>query len=540
MTALDRLADGLGFVTSRPDCATAAPHRSQPPKPGVSMRLRAQSLPLLLSAVSGLATVGCGIEAPYPVRLEHGEVEAAAGREDTARLGAAPGWELCDTTARIVRDIIPGAGHSYPRGLTHGNEALLFSATDGVWGREPWVSVGVASGTRPLLDVNTGVPGSDAGPFIQGGTTTYFAAKSGMHGRELWKTDGTTEGTALVKDISSGALGSAPEHLTFYDGVLYFTANDGVHGRELWRSDGTEEGTYLLRDFSTEGDLVSSHFELVAGTNALYVKVNIFSPTDRQASRVQLYRTDGTRFVRLVDGPEDHMLGDLTPVEDKLFFTWNFDAPETRLYVTHGTSGWARYVYTFIGAPLGLVSYKNKLFLSATTGDEGMDFELWRSDGTTSGTTRVKDIYPGTVPSQPTNLTVVKDRLFFVADDGVHGRELWSSDGTSAGTQLHADLAVGAQGSEPSELTAVEEYLFFSAYTEAGGREAWVSDTREQGAFEVQGIAPGTLHSLPSDFVRSGWDLYFVASDSADYGRELRALRMRPAGMCDLTGNGMR
>ncbi|WNZ62466.1 hypothetical protein QEG98_01035 [Myxococcus sp. MxC21-1] len=502
------------------------------------MRLRAQSLPLLLSAVSGIATLGCGVEAPYPVRQEHGEVEAAASREDTARLGAASGWDLCDTTARLVRDIIPGAGHSHPRDLTHGNEVLLFSATDGVGGREPWMSSGVASGTHPLRDVHSGGPGSDAGPFLQGGTTTYFAASDGVHGRELWKTDGSTAGTELVKDISPGGLGSDPEHLTFYDGVLYFTANDGVHGRELWRSDGTEEGTFLLRDFSTEGDLVSSHFELVAGSNALYVKVSIFSPTDRQSSRVQLYRTDGASFVRLVDGTEENMLGDLTPVGDKLFFTWNFDAPQTRLYVTNGTSSWARYVYTFVGAPLGLVAYKNKLFLSAATGAGGADFELWRSDGTTSGTTRVKDIYPGPVPSQPTSLTVVKDRLFFVADDGVHGRELWSSDGTSAGTQLHADIAVGALGSEPAELTAVEEYLFFSAHTEAGGREAWVSDTREPGVFEVQGIAPGAMHSDPNNFVRSGWDLYFVASDNADYGRELRALRIRPAGMCDMSGNG--
>lgn len=229
----------------------------------------------------------------------------------------------------------------------------------------------MAPGTRPLLDVYSGGPGSDAGPFLQCGTTTYFAANDGVHGRELWKTDGTTEGTELVRDISPGELGSDPEHLTFYDGVLYFTANDGVHGRELWRSDGTEEGTFLLRDFSTEGNLVSSHFELVAGTNALYIKVNIFSPTDRQSSRVQLYRTDGASFVRLVDGSEENMLGDLTPVGDKLYFTWNFDAPQTRIYVTNGTSSWARYVYTFIGAPLGMVAYKNKLFLSAATGAGG-------------------------------------------------------------------------------------------------------------------------------------------------------------------------
>ncbi|ATB44623.1 hypothetical protein MYMAC_000194 [Corallococcus macrosporus DSM 14697] len=504
------------------------------------MRLRAQSLPLLLSAVSGIATLGCGIEAPYPVRLEHGEAEAAASREDAARPDAPYGWELCDTTARLVRDIVPGAGHSDPLDLTHGNDVLLFSASDGVWGREPWMSSGVMSNTRPLLDLHSGGQGSDAGPFLQGGATTYFAARNSVHGRELWKTDGTLEGTVLVRDIAPGPLGSDPDHLTFFDGILYFTANDGVNGRELWRSDGTEEGTYLLRDFSTEGDQVSNHFELVAGSNALFVQVNVYAPSSSSMSRVQLYRTNGTHFVRLADGPEDNTLDDLTPVGDKLFFTWNLDAPETRLYVTSGTSGWARFVYTFTGTPSGLTGYKGRLYLSAANGVAGQDFELWRSDGTTSGTVRVKDIYPGVVPSRPENLTVVKDRLFFTADDGVHGRELWSSDGTGAGTQLHADLAVGAASSEPAELTAVEEFLFFSAHTEAGGREAWVSDVRETGAFEVQGIAPGAMHSDPSHFVRSGWDLYFVASDSADYGRELRALRMRPAGMCNPGGNGGR
>ncbi|WP_426756271.1 ELWxxDGT repeat protein [Myxococcus sp. Y35] len=502
------------------------------------MRLRAKSVPLLLSVVSGIAATGCGIEAPYPVRLEHGEVEAEARRDDSARPEEEPteDWELCDTNARLVRDIIPGPGDSNPLHLHHGNQTLLFTATDGVWGRELWLSSGVAPGTLPLMDIHSGSPNSDAGPFIQSGTTTYFAAKNSVHGRELWKTDGTPGGTSLVKNIAPGPQDSDPEHLTVFDGILYFTADDRVNGRALWRSDGTEEGTYLLRDFSVVGDQVSSRFELVAGSNALFVQVDVFSPSNDFPSRVQLYRTNGTSFVRLADGPEDNTISHLTPVGDRLFFTWNNDEQETRLYVTSGTSSWARFVYTFTGTPSELTAYKGRLYLSAATDETGDDFELWRSDGTTSGTTRVKDIFPGPVPSQPESLTVVKDRLFFTADDGVHGRELWVSDGTSAGTVLRADIAPGALGSAPSELTAVEAYLFFSAQTDEGGREAWVSDSREDGAFELMGIAPGTMHSEPKGFVRSGWDVYFTATDSTDYGRELRALRLRPAGTCSVAG----
>ncbi|BBH39096.1 hypothetical protein myaer102_16210 [Microcystis viridis NIES-102] len=76
----------------------------------------------------------------------------------------------------------------------------------------------------------------------------------------------------------------------------------------------------------------------------------------------------------------------------------------------------------------------NTLFFSANDGVNG--FELWKSDGTATGTVLLKNILPGFSWSGPSNLTAVGSTLFFRANDGVNGQELWKSDGTAAGTVL--------------------------------------------------------------------------------------------------------
>jgi ELWxxDGT repeat protein len=50
---------------------------------------------------------------------------------------------------------------------------------------------------------------------------------------------------------------------------------------------------------------------------------------------------------------------------------------------------------------------------------------LWTSDGTAAGTYRVREFSRGPYPSDPGHLRAVGGRLFFRADDGVHGSELW-------------------------------------------------------------------------------------------------------------------
>ncbi len=119
-------------------------------------------------------------------------------------------------------------------------------------------------------------------------------------------------------------------------------------------------------------------------------------------------------------------------------------------------------------------------------------YELWKSDGTTAGTTLVKDINPGGSALVGSQITLYNGEMYFFADDGTHGWELWKSDGTAAGTMLVVDLYPGLpsgnvfSGTTPKPfITANNQYMFFFARDTAG--------TNDWGLWRSDGTAGGTV-----------------------------------------------
>ena len=86
------------------------------------------------------------------------------------------------------------------------------------------------------------------------------------------------------------------------------------------------------------------------------------------------------------------------------------------------------------------------LYFSATDRTNGV--ELWKSDGTASGTVMVKDINPGAGASNPSSFVNVGGILYFRAINGTSGAELWKSDGTASGTVMIKDINPGPIQSE--------------------------------------------------------------------------------------------
>ena len=164
------------------------------------------------------------------------------------------------------------------------------------------------------------------------------------------------------------------------------------------------------------------------------------------------------------------------------------------------------------------VEFNGALFFAANDGVAGI--ELWKSDGSASGTVLVKDINTGTGDSNPSNFTVVGNVLYFTATDSTHGIELWKTDGTTAGTVLVKDIYPGTGSSSPMYLVALGNTLMFSANTATYGYELWKSDGTDIGTVLVKDINSGTVGSSPSFLVAMGNAIYFTAYSPA-YGSEL-------------------
>src|SRR6188472_3547030 len=75
--------------------------------------------------------------------------------------------------------------------------------------------------------------------------------------------------------------------------------------------------------------------------------------------------------------------------------------------------------------------------------------------------------------STPSDFIEVNGVTYFVATNATNGRELWKSDGTTQGTTMLVDVNVGTGSSDPSSLVNVNGVIYFAAKNASDGRELW-------------------------------------------------------------------
>jgi ELWxxDGT repeat protein len=168
------------------------------------------------------------------------------------------------------------------------------------------------------------------------------------------------------------------------------------------------------------------------------------------------------------------------------------------------------------GNPTQFTAVGNTAYFAAYDVTRGS--ELWKTDGTASGTKFVKDIYLGATgayanSSEPQNLTALNGTLFFTAFHPDYGRELWKSNGSGSSTKLVKDIALGTQNSLVSELTKSGSLLYFRAYDPTNGFQLWKSDGTSNGTSVATQI---DLGASPTDMTDVNGTLYFVGDAVGD------------------------
>lgn len=165
--------------------------------------------------------------------------------------------------------------------------------------------------------------------------------------------------------------------------------------------------------------------------------------------------------------------------------------------------------------PMYLTEFNGKLYFNADDDVHGQ--ELWVSDGTEEGTFMVIDLVPGEDGSVPQHLTVVNDTLFFWADNNDDGFDLYKTDGTAEGTVRLADvnpesepLAHGACGFNYEAATANNMLFFIGVYPDTGW-ELWASDGTPEGTILLADIDPGPASSIPLSLRNISETLFFWA-----------------------------
>ncbi|WP_435353923.1 ELWxxDGT repeat protein [Emticicia sp. SJ17W-69] len=442
------------------------------------------------------------------------------------------GYELWKSNGKeestlIIKDI--NVESSTPSNLINVNNILYLSANDGKVGQELWKSDGTAVGTTLVKDINIGAGNSNISMLGTANNNLFFNANDGNTGLELWSS--MANNTQLVKDFFNGYNEySRISYFASINNIMYLSVTDnGVLGTELWRTDGTPAGTVLVKDIWPGSGSSEPKF-LTNLNNTLY-----FLASNPETGFLGLWKSDGTSAGTLLVRDTGGIPREMINVNGTLFWTtinnqiWKSDGTEA------GTVPVKTIPSAFSNDTYFLTNVNGTLFFVSNNGLEGgtgSGVELWKSDGTEAGTVLVKNINL-TGNSYPRDLVDVNGVLYFYADDGIHGMELWKSNGTEAGTVLVKDINIGtsnsSDGTYPFDtyLTNLNGTLYFVANNGVNGRELWKSDGTTIGTVMVNDMSQGIESSTPKNLTKVNDALYFSADDGI-YGNELWKLTPPP------------
>lgn len=335
--------------------------------------------------------------------------------------------------------------------------------------------------------------------------------------------------SSFVKlDIATGSASASPRNFFEYNGKLYFSAfgpfASGI-GNELYSTDGTQAGTQLVANTNPDFNQGSSPENFALFNNELY-----FSATTSVTGK-ELYKTNGTTvsLVKNIGATTSSGIENTNYIELNgflYFFAQEQDGAGYDLWRTDGTSTGTTKVASIsstsvAGNPLYFKRCNNELyFLAQNINDNTVGIELYKYSPVSNTVSLVVDIFPNNGQTSTIGysyFTVFDNKLFFVAD-----AKLRFTDGTT--TQI---VTSGA-----SNITAYFEpkvfqnqVIFIGNSTNNGNRDIYkCSLNNSSSSFEINlvynftGTSNLPIENVSNDgidiFTELNNKLYFAARES--------------------------
>ncbi|MDT9262609.1 MAG: hypothetical protein P5690_25500, partial [Limnospira sp. PMC 1236.20] len=223
----------------------------------------------------------------------------------------------------------------------------------------------------------------------------------------------------------------------------------------------------------------------------------------------------GSNFLPYIDG---------VVMNDRLYFPAD-EGTGIELFATDGTTTYkVKEINPTSGSgffqthsqPHAFFAHRDKVFFMANDGIEG--FEMWVSDGSEEGTQRLIVTQAGlTERGDIPNYFAFKNRVLFQlsSQSVINSYDLYVSDGTPSGTSLLKDFRYSHEAFVP--LLEDENWLYFKAVNSSTGTELWRTNGTESGTSLVKNINTRTPFfnlglSSSAPFYRLDDRFYFLAN----------------------------
>ncbi|MBO9698883.1 MAG: T9SS type A sorting domain-containing protein [Sporocytophaga sp.] len=356
----------------------------------------------------------------------------------------------------LILVLFPFGGYSQPIFIENvpTNSTNFISANGKLYftsGTDLYRSDGTASGTTFVKSIGEPILEFTS---LTVGSFFYFTTLEASGKTALWKSNGFANNTFKIKSAN------VINPLITFNGSLYLGLNDGVHGYELWRVTSANSFSLVKDVYPGPGSGLGE--EILIFDNALYFKG--FQP----ATGSNIWKTNGTSTTNLaVDLPFSGSYIDLTAVGSTLYFARNYvvaDSSYAELWKTNGTTAGTSLVKRFAELDLHIgieqLTYFNSTLYFKFFLDFGVKFEnLYVSNGTEAGTVFVETL---NIDGSMSDFLKVNNRLVYTGESQGWPGSLIVTDASGSGRYfLHPFNTY-----EVRRYVAVGDLLFFVDHTE--------------------------------------------------------------------------